>query len=79
MRSWEQWLGDREGLVLEWDPADDEAGFVYTQEILKAKDIPSNPLTPQVISSYTASLIEVVLGELPNLAAFAIEVKGYRP
>jgi len=79
MRNWEQWLGDREGLVLNWDPADDEAGFIYIKEILKANDIPSNPLTPQVINKYTASRIEVVLGELPNLEAFAIEVKGYRP
>ncbi len=79
MRSWKQWLGDRDGLVLSWDPADDEAGLVYTKEILRANHIPSNPLTPQAINKYTASRIEVVLGELPDLEAFAIEVKGYRP
>ena len=79
MRSWEHWLGNRDGLVLNWDPADDEAGFAYLKETLKANNIPSNPLTPQVINKYTASLIEEVLEKLPNLEVLAMEVKGYQP
>lgn len=77
VKSWEQWLDDYEGIVLSWDPADDETGFIHTKETLKAKGIPPDPLIPQVLYKYTTSLIEVVLEMIPNLEAFATEVLRY--
>ncbi len=77
-RSWEQWLDNREGLVLSWDPADDEGGFEHTKKALKANDIPQSPLAPKVINKYTSCLIEVVLEMIPNLEEFAVEVQAYR-
>jgi len=76
--SWEQWLGYREGLVLTWNPADDEAGFLYTREALKAKKVSPDPLTPQEVSECTALRIELTLQTLPNVEAFATEVRRYR-
>jgi hypothetical protein len=77
-KSWERWLGSREGLVLSWDPADDEAGFVHLKEALKTSNILPNPLTPQVVTKYAVSLIEVALETMPNPKAFAAEVRKYR-
>ncbi len=78
MKSWQQWLGQREGIILSWDPADDEAGFAHTKEMLKARHIPPNPLSPQVLSQYTTCLIEAVLETIPDPRAFALEVRAYR-
>lgn len=79
IKSWEQWLGNCDGLVLTWDPADDEAGFLHIKEVLKAKNISPDPLTPLVLNKYTTFLIKVVLELIPNLEMFAIEVKRYQP
>ena len=78
IRSWEQWLGNREGLVLLWDPADDEDGFEHTKKALKANHIPQSPLAPPIINKYTSCLIDVVLEMIPNLEEFAGEVQAYR-
>jgi len=74
IKSWEQWLGNREGLVLTWNPADDEAGFAYIKETLKVKNVPPNPLEPHVINTFTTSLIKEKLAKIPDLEAFATEV-----
>jgi hypothetical protein len=78
MKSWEQWLGQRDGMVLSWDPADDEAGFECTKETLKVMNISPNPLTPHVLNKYTIWLIKAVLETIPNPRAFATEVRAYR-
>lgn len=77
LKSWEEWLGSQEGMVLSWDPADDEPGFIHTKGALQAKGIPPDPLTPQVLHKYTTSLIEVVLDMIPDLQDFAAEVLRY--
>lgn len=78
LKSWEQWLGRREGIVLSWDPADDEAGFAHTKETLKATHIPPNPLSPPVLNEYIADRIEVLLETIPSPRVFALEVQAYR-
>jgi len=77
LKSWEEWLGSQEGMVLSWDPADDESGFIHTKEALQAKGIPLDPLIPQALYKYTTSLIEVVLDMIPDLEDFATEVLRY--
>ena len=77
LKSWEEWLGHQEGIVLSWDPADDEPGFIHTKETLQAKGIPPDPLIPQVLHKYTTSLIEVALDMIPDLEDFATEVLRY--
>jgi len=78
LKSWEQWLGQRDGIVLSWDPADDEAGFEHTKETLKAMHIPPNPLRPPVLNEYIISRIEERLATIPSPRVFALEVQAYR-
>lgn len=78
IKSWEQWLSNREGLVLTWDPADDEAEFAYIKETLKRKGISPSPLAPPAINDFTISLIVETLEKIPDLKAFASEVTNYR-
>ena len=77
LKSREQWLDYQEGTVLSWAPVEDETGFIYTEEALKAKRIPPDPLIPQALHKYTTSMKEVVLDMIPNLEAFASEALRY--
>lgn len=77
VKIWGQWLGDRDGLVLSWDPADDEIGFICTKENLKAANLSPNPLIPKRLEDFTLSLIETALKKHPNLEAFASAVRNY--
>jgi len=77
VKSWEQWLGQREGMLLSWNPAEDETSFVYTKAALKTKGIIPDPLTPQELHGYTLDLIETSLKKMPNPETFAIGVQAY--
>ena len=77
IKSWIQWLSNYDGVILSWDPGDDETGFLYTKETLKSKNIVPNPLTPQVLYKYTICLIEAIFEIIPNPELFANEVKNY--
>jgi len=77
IKSWERWLDNREGLVLTWDPADDEVGFTSIKETLKEKCIPSDPLAPPAINAYAIDCIEARLKEIPDLKGFARQVNDY--
>jgi hypothetical protein len=78
VESWERWLGEREGMLLSWNPAEDEASFAYTKAALKTKGIIPDPLTPLELHGYTLELIETLLKNLPNPEAFAMGVQAYR-
>jgi hypothetical protein len=74
IKSWEQWLNGHEGIVITWNPFDDEAGFIHTRETLKAMNISPDPLVPETLQKYTSYLIDLVLELHPDLVAFANEV-----
>jgi hypothetical protein len=77
IKSWEQWLSNYDGAILSWDPSDDEAGFLHTRETLKSNNILPNPLAPQYLYRYATCLIEAIFEIIPNLEAFANEVRNY--
>jgi Cdc6-like AAA superfamily ATPase len=79
IESWERWLGQREGMLLPWNPAEDEAGFAHTKAALQARGIHPDPLAPNELQEHTHELIEILLRSLPDPVAFAVEVQAYRP
>lgn len=77
--SWKHWLNHREGLVLSWNPADDEDGFERTISMLKEMGIPPDPLIPEVLKECAITyLTEEILKTLPDLQVFALQVLQYR-
>ncbi len=76
-RSWEQWLGHCEGMVLSWNPNYDKAGLAYTKRLLKEMNIRTDPLSPTLLEKYTLCVIELVLKMIPNLEIFAKDVQMY--
>lgn len=76
-KSWEQWLGHREGMVLAWNPNDTEDGFMYTKKLLEAMHIRTDPLSPAILEKYALCVIELALKTLPDLEAFARKVQEY--
>jgi hypothetical protein len=76
-RSWEQWLGCCEGMLLSWSPDDNEDGFMYTKSLLETLHIRTDPLSPILLEKYALCAIEFVLKTLPNIEAFARNVQEY--
>jgi hypothetical protein len=78
-KSWEQWLDHCDGMVLSWNPAYDEEGFLYTKRLLEAMNIRTDPLSPALLEKYTLCVIEMALKMIPNLEAFArnVQIYGY--
>lgn len=76
-KSWEQWLSAYEGMLLSWNPDDNEEGFLYTKSLLEALQIRTDPLSPLLLEKYALCVIELVLKTLPDLAAFARKVQEY--
>jgi hypothetical protein len=77
VKSWRKWLDHHEGMVLSWDPVEDESGFIHTREALQAEKIPPDPLTPSLLHEHAADCIERMLNLHPNPEAFASEVRRY--
>jgi hypothetical protein len=77
-KSWKQWIKSRDGIVLSWDPADDETGFAHTVNMLKANNIPPDPIAPEVLGKYITSLANLVLETIPDPQAFATKVFSYK-
>ncbi|HEU5378690.1 MAG TPA: hypothetical protein VFV38_24985 [Ktedonobacteraceae bacterium] len=77
-KKWEHWLLDRDGILLGWDPADDEDGFEAIKQMLKNKHIQPDPIAPSLLLDYTTSHIQAVLRAIPDLVAFATRVWDYQ-
>jgi hypothetical protein len=77
--SWKQWLNYRDGIVLSWDPADDENGFERTIRTLKAAGIPPDPLVPKGLSKHaTTYLAELIVKRFQDPQVFATQVLSYK-
>jgi hypothetical protein len=75
--SWEQWLSDYEGIVLTWNPKEDETSYQHTKETLQAQKIVPDPLAPEALQEYTSFLIHLVLKLHQDLDSFALAVQNY--
>lgn len=71
-KSWERWLEQwpdigRDGIVLNWNPAEDQASYSHTRAMLTGLQITPDPLIPETLQKYTLSLIASALEIYPDL------------
>ena len=76
-KSWENWINHYEGIVLSWNPDNDEKGFLYTKMLLEEMHIRTDPLSPTLLEKYTLCTIEHVLQMISDLEVFATKVQEY--
>ncbi|HEU5379560.1 MAG TPA: hypothetical protein VFV38_29405 [Ktedonobacteraceae bacterium] len=76
-RFWQDWLLDRDGILLSWNPEHDKKGFEVTRDLLKTNRIQPDPLAPPFLLDYAISHIQAVLRAVPDLEAFATAVWDY--
>lgn len=77
-KAWKRWLKGRDGVLVSWNPADDERSLEHAKSILTAAQVSPDDMFPKVLDAHAVRVTDSVLEALPDLQSFADGLQTYR-
>ena len=74
---WVGQLAGRDGMVVSWDPRDNEHNYQLTVQRFRQLNIRPDILGPDVLQQYVSSVTDSILSTLPDVKSFAAQITSY--